>query len=636
MHFLQKYTTNRTALILICGTLFTLLSVAKAWAQPYKLADTVRVKELMVEAFALKQSSPVKALNLAREAQKISKAINWTKGVIKSTRVCGLAYLFMGDTKNALLCLEDALSLSIATGRKQDEAIVLYSICALYNQVGNFEKSFDYGNKALAIQTALKDSIGMADSYSSLGVILTQQKLFEKSNYYYRKAIEFYRIQHEPTLEAQYLGYIATNYMDMKNYPEAFRYFRQSLSIEKMANTYTNLGNYYTELQQYDSGMYYFNLALPIYEADSQLIDAAKSYENIAAIEMIRGNLARAEELLLKALKICRDLSSTRNIGIMEDALSEVYARKKEFRLAYQHHKEATKLMDSVLNAETSAKMAEYATRFEVADVSAHNKSLQKENELQKLKIQRDHLIIYGAAGMLLLIVVVGFLYFRQNKLKALQEKTELEQKQLRAQMNPHFIFNCLNSIQHFVVAGDVMNANKYLTGFAQLMRQTLEHSRQGTITLSKELVYLGTYIELESVRFENKFTTHISCADDINPDVIEIPSMIIQPFIENAIRHGLCFLENVPGVLNIRFFKQGSFLMCEIEDNGIGRAQSQKLKAHNHVIYESHGMELTRRRLELVSRTSGKDYTIAIKDKTEKTGLPSGTLVTIKFPLCP
>ncbi len=190
-------------------------------------------------------------------------------------------------------------------------------------------------------------------------------------------------------------------------------------------------------------------------------------------------------------------------------------------------------------------------------DIEATNKSLQKENELQRLKLQRKNMLIYGSAGFVLLMFVFVILYFRHSRLRTAQEKTELEQRQLRAQMNPHFVFNCLNSIQHFVVAGDVRNANKYLTGFAQLMRQTLEHSKAGTITLRKELAYLENYITLELMRYENKFSASITCADDIDPDGIEIPAMIVQPFIENAIRHGICYLENVPGELSVRFYKK-------------------------------------------------------------------------------
>ena len=200
--------------------------------------------------------------------------------------------------------------------------------------------------------------------------------------------------------------------------------------------------------------------------------------------------------------------------------------------------------------------------------------------------------------------------------------------------MNPHFIFNCLNSIQHFVVINDVKKANKYLTGFASLMRQTLENSKDDIITLKKELAYLDNYLALELMRFKDRFAVEINCAENIDASAIKIPSMIIQPFVENAIRHGLCFLKERTGKLTIKFYLKGNNLFCEVDDNGIGRIQSQKLKAETNIMYESQGMSLTRQRLAIVSKSSGYDYSVVVKDKIDGQNGSEGTTVIIKFPV--
>ena len=183
-------------------------------------------------------------------------------------------------------------------------------------------------------------------------------------------------------------------------------------------------------------------------------------------------------------------------------------------------------------------------------------------------------------------------------------------------------------------MANDVRNANKYLSGFALLMRQTLENSKDGVITLRKEIAYLENYLVLERMRFEDKFIYEIVCAADINRDTIEIPSMIIQPFIENAIRHGLCYLENRQGKLRIHFYVKNNHLYCEVDDNGIGREQSRKIKMVSDQLHESQGMELTRQRLALVSKTSGNEYKIEIRDKKSMAQESEGTTIIIKFPL--
>jgi LytS/YehU family sensor histidine kinase len=253
---------------------------------------------------------------------------------------------------------------------------------------------------------------------------------------------------------------------------------------------------------------------------------------------------------------------------------------------------------------------------------------------MQKLRLEHKDVFIYGTAGISVLIMVIAFLLIRQNKIKTKQEIFELEQKQLRAQMNPHFIFNCLNSIQHFVVQNDVLNANKYLTDFASLMRKTLELSEGGTITLYKEIDYLNNYLLLEQMRFENKFSYEIKCDKSIESNSIEIPPMIVQPFAENAIRHGLRYLEGTMGKLTISFYKQGENMICEVDDNGIGRVKSQQLKTLTHIEYQSRGMELTQKRLELISKVTNSEFKIDVLDKKDEHEKPLGTKVIIKFPI--
>jgi sensor histidine kinase YesM len=210
----------------------------------------------------------------------------------------------------------------------------------------------------------------------------------------------------------------------------------------------------------------------------------------------------------------------------------------------------------------------------------------------------------------------------------------EMELKSLYAQMNPHFIFNCLNSIQRFVMENDKLNANKYLADFAQLMRQTLDNSKDGIITLTNEVEYLENYISFEHMRFKDKFSYAIEVDPGIQRDRIELPSMIIQPFVENAIRHGLNNLEKRPGLLRIRFYRRKNFLYCMVDDNGIGMDEAQKLKERAFIKYQSHGMDLTRKRLALVSKMQRDDYKIFVTSKRGSDKNPEGTTVIIKFPL--
>lgn len=210
------------------------------------------------------------------------------------------------------------------------------------------------------------------------------------------------------------------------------------------------------------------------------------------------------------------------------------------------------------------------------------------------------------------------------------QKKTyELEQKALQLQMNPHFLFNSLNSIQSFVLKNDIDNAIHYLSKFSQLMRRTLNHSKESTITLYDELEAIRLYLQIEQLRFENKFEYIIDLDPSIEIQFVEIPPMILQPIVENAIHHGLMHRES-EGKLLITLKAEERDIRIVIEDNGIGRMQSAELRRKSGIKRESMGMAITAERFEMLSQYSGQGYTLSVEDLADEQGNASGTRVTI------
>ena len=210
----------------------------------------------------------------------------------------------------------------------------------------------------------------------------------------------------------------------------------------------------------------------------------------------------------------------------------------------------------------------------------------------------------------------------------------ELEQKALRAQMNPHFIFNCLYSIQSFILDKDPEKANKYLTQFASLIRQTLENSLQSSISLADEIKYLATYLQLEQMRSESTFEYRIETDGNLSPAAISIPVMVLQPFVENAIRHGVAAVTSRTGLIGIHFSTDGQDLVCRVEDNGIGRQKAQLQKNTRPAAYQSRGMQLTHERIELINTNASRKITVEIKDKFDEQNEANGTDVIIRFPI--
>ena len=210
----------------------------------------------------------------------------------------------------------------------------------------------------------------------------------------------------------------------------------------------------------------------------------------------------------------------------------------------------------------------------------------------------------------------------------------ELEQLALKSQMNPHFIFNCLNSIQQFVLDKDVEGSNRFITGFSRLIRQTLDISAKKEIPLSEEIIYLSTYLELEKTRFENKFTYEIRVADGLNAEQVYIPPMMLQPFVENSIRHGIRYRTDSSGKILVSFLRTETELKCVVEDNGVGRETARSFKSRNPIEYQSKGMSLIADRVDFLNMHSANPITISIEDLTDENRTPTGTRVVMKFPL--
>ena len=201
----------------------------------------------------------------------------------------------------------------------------------------------------------------------------------------------------------------------------------------------------------------------------------------------------------------------------------------------------------------------------------------------------------------------------------------------LRAQMNPHFMFNSLNSINNFILKNDADNASGYLTKFSRLMRLILDNSRSEWVLLENELKALQLYIELEALRFDNAFSYSLEVTQDVDTQTVKVPPLIIQPYVENAIWHGLMHRKEPDGRIDIKLWKNNGVLYIEIEDNGVGRDEAKRLKSKTAVKQKSHGMKITEQRIEVVNKIYNVDAGITITDLNDKAG-NTGTSVLISF----
>jgi hypothetical protein len=247
--------------------------------------------------------------------------------------------------------------------------------------------------------------------------------------------------------------------------------------------------------------------------------------------------------------------------------------------------------------------------------------------------------------GMItLLVLFIWFIIrYRINQIRKEEQKksdlskqfAEIEMKGLQSQMNPHFIFNSINSIQGFILKNNVDDAIGYLQNFSKIIRQTLENATKEYISLKEEIEYIKWYLNLELMRFDNKFKVEFRISEYLNPQNIQIPPMIIQPYVENAVRHGLFHKEDGEGLLLIDLSVEGENLKCIIEDNGVGRKKSKEIDSWKDLHHKPQSTRITQKRIDLLNKSTKSDkYRVTIVDLCNRIGEVNGTHVEINLPL--
>jgi ligand-binding sensor domain-containing protein/uncharacterized membrane-anchored protein YhcB (DUF1043 family) len=245
--------------------------------------------------------------------------------------------------------------------------------------------------------------------------------------------------------------------------------------------------------------------------------------------------------------------------------------------------------------------------------------------------------------AIVIAILIGGIYLFYRYRIRAIRNQeeaktevnkrmAELELKALRSQINPHFMFNSLNSIKDFILQAETEKAAEYLSDFAHLIRRILQHSREKVISLKDELETLILYIDLEQLRFDNAFVFNCIVDDNIDLEEVQIPPMLLQPYIENAIWHGLMHKQET-GNLTLNFSRKNSSILCVIDDDGIGRDRARELKSLSAVRYKSMGMGITKDRIEILNKMNALGISVIVEDKIDPDGLPGGTKVTLRIP---
>jgi LytS/YehU family sensor histidine kinase len=321
-----------------------------------------------------------------------------------------------------------------------------------------------------------------------------------------------------------------------------------------------------------------------------------------------------------------------------------------KYRLSLENRKVFETWKDSIASENHLNQIKELEVKYETDKKNQQIALLTTERELQALEARQQATWKKALIGGILLITIIAgmvILMMRQRlktqKVLAVkneeiktshfrQKLSELEMKALRAQMNPHFIFNCMNAINRMILSRESDDASRYLTKFAKLIRLMLENSENPTVSLEDELSMLEAYIQLEAMRFKGKISYQISVDEAIDQENTDLPSMVLQPFIENAIWHGLMHKEG-EGFIKISITEEEHVLKCVIEDNGIGREKALALNEKSVLKRKSMGLKITEERLRLLGK-AGLQQLIRITDLKDALNHALGTRVDVTIPI--
>ncbi|GJM34425.1 MAG: hypothetical protein DHS20C18_34260 [Saprospiraceae bacterium] len=448
----------------------------------------------------------------------------------------------------------------------------------------------------------IKDFYFLTLVHSGLGKVYEKDDEHEKSVRAYLKVVKMCEsIPMRTRLSWHYLN-VGIGYMAIEDPDNAEQYFRKAINVDDdisqhaRASAYGNLGYCYMEKDRFEEALELFDRAEHLYKEISE-----EDFYNFSVIENWRGRIYAESKQLDEAL--------------------EHFAQAYEYASKIEDYKQLSSVCKDI--ATFYAQLNDYKSAYEYQNM--HDKFAEKYTEQINKRRQMELEVKYEAEKKI-----------QEAEMLKLQA-TRLQLKALRAQMNPHFMYNALNSIQNYITSNKVNSAAKYLAKFAKLMRQSLDYSDLEIISLEKELEFLEDYLYInEKLRFEDRLSYKISVDDEIEEDILGVPTMIVQPYVENAIEHGLRSKKN--GLIKVKFsLLDEDTILCVVEDNGIGREKASQLQ-QNDGGYQNHrskGTKITEKRLQILHHSKNKGVlvqTIDLKNKT--TGEARGTRVEIKIPI--
>ena len=496
---------------------------------------------------------------------------------------CGAEYVEMGEYKKGLELSLEALNLKLVSFDSINIAGFYHQIGSIFKIVGNNEK---WGEYILLANSIAKKNEKYGDFYRRMDL------LNELGGYYFSKnnfelAKKYYDTLYTESSKRDYFVGIATSTSNLvpilkkqKKYKEALVLSKKALALsEESGKTYGIIHN---------------------------LVETAK-------LEIILLQKNKAIKKLQRAKQLSIEFNYPDELISIYEILSEINFAKENYKLAFSNLSNYYSLKDSIEGGKIKQVIAELETKYQTERKDNQIKILNQENLIQEEHIAFQNKTVIGLILLGVLVISLFTLFYTQTRLKSENRVLNMHQKLLRSQMDPHFIFNALIAIQNYILKNKRFEASDYLSQFATLMRSILGGSRNDFHSLKNEIEMLNNYISLQQLRFENSFLFHLEVDEKIDTESLQIPPMLIQPFIENAIEHGLRKIVDGEKILTVKYILEEASLIIFIEDNGIGIDKSKENKSGTN--HKSFAIEITNERLMNITKIYKEKIDIVIQD---------------------
>lgn len=545
-----------------------------------------------------------------------------------------------GQYGEALASFEKSLELFTELNHTLGIANSLKNIALIYKTQGNYPLSLEYNNKALVLAEKIQDSTGISNSLNNISILYKIQGHYDKALELLEKSLTIQERLKNRSRVAGIKTNIGSIYMKKEDNTTAIKYLNEALEINReisdksqQAESLNNLGYIYVTLKKYEDAYNYYNEAKKInIEIDNQE-GISLSNLGIADCYMEQKKYDKALPHILRSFEISKKLDLLDHQKDAYKFLSIIYENNGDYKNAYKNHKQFKIINDSLFNTENTEKFTqlEYEHKYKQALDSASIRELKLTKTVQATsqdlqKSQRNYL--WAIIGVLLVSILLGAIIFYQ-KLGHVKAKTQniiMEQKLLRSQMTPHFIFNSLSVLQGMILNKEEKKSVHYLSKFSKLLRITLENSRDKTVSLSQELAAVQDYLTLQNLENE-AYKCTILVEDSIDVELFEVPPMLIQPFVENAIEHA--FINQTDDrKIDIRLTYLDKKLVCTITDNGIGINYKCEHKNNGK---KSLATTITSERLKVLSKDFKMEGSVTIDDRQKFN--ETGTQVTLVIP---